>query len=161
VGTGYQLLLTLHLLCVIGGFGFLAYSGLTLVVGRHRGAALGTLLVTQQVSGLAELLVYGAFLFGIGAVGSDKAWGFGQTWVAVALALYVADIGILHAVIKKSQREYVALARKLAAVESPVPGRPPEVGRIEHLERRISLGWGAFNVLAVVVVFLMVFKPGV
>ncbi len=160
VGTGYELLLTLHLLCVIGGFGFLAYTGLTLVVGRRRGASVGTLEVTLQVSGLAELLVYGAFVFGGAAVGSSKVWGFGQTWVSTALALFVVDIGILHAVIKRSQREYVALARSLVSASSLPAGRPPAVDRIEDLERRIALGWGAFNLVAVVVVLLMVFQPG-
>jgi hypothetical protein len=160
VGTGYNLLLTLHLLCVIGGFGFLAYSGLALVAGRYRGAPVGTLEVTLQLNGLAELLVYGAFVFGIAAVGSSKVWKFSQTWVYLAFALYLVDIGILHAVIKKSQREYVSLARKLASIEVAVPGRPAEVGRIEDLERRIAVGWGVFNVVVVVVVFLMVFRPG-
>jgi hypothetical protein len=160
VGTGYNLLLTLHLICVIGGFGFLAYSGLTLLVGRRRGAAIGTLEVTMQVSVLAELLVYGAFVFGVAAVGSSQAWGFGQTWVSLALALFVVDIGILHAVIRRSQRQYLSLARTLASVAAPSPTRPPEVDRIEGLEKRIALGWGLFNTVAVIVVFLMVFQPG-
>ena len=64
VGNGFQLLLTLHLLCVIGGFGYLGYTGFTLLVGRRRGAAVGTLEVTLQVSVLAELLVYGALMLG-------------------------------------------------------------------------------------------------
>jgi uncharacterized membrane protein len=161
VGIGYNLLLTLHLICVIGGFGFLAYSGLTLVVGRHRGAAIGTLEVSLQMSVLAELLVYGAFIFGLAAVGSSDAWKFGQTWVYLALVLYVVDVGILHAVIKPGQREYAAVAHRLTSVDAPGAGRPPEVGRIDQLEKRIGLGWGLFNVIAIAVVFLMVFQPGV
>jgi uncharacterized membrane protein len=160
VGTGYDILLSLHLLCVVGGFGYLAYSGLTLILGRRRGASIGTLEVTLQISTLAELLVYGAFVFGIAAVGSSHVWKFSQTWVSAALALYLVDVAILHAVIRRSQREYVGLARALATTAAPIPGRPPEVDRIEALERRIALGWGGFNVIAVVVVFLMVFQPG-
>jgi hypothetical protein len=176
VGNGYKLLLTLHLLCVIGGFGYLAYTGFTLLVGRHRGAAVGTLEVTLQVSVLAELLVYGALVFGVAAVGSSQAWGFGQTWVYLALILYLVDIGLLHAIIRPAQREYSTLAHRLAAAPSgpatalsalaaALPelrsGPPPEVGRIESLEKRIALGWGLFNIVVVAVVFLMVFKPGV
>ena len=162
MGTGYDLLVTLHLLCVIGGFGFLAYTGFTLAVGRHRGAAVGTLEVTLQVSALAELLIYGALVFGVAAVGSSHVWGFGQTWVYLALTLYLVDIAILHGVIRSSQREYAALATGLAAAPpASGAGPPPELARIDQLERRIGVGWGVFNIIVVAVVFLMVFKPGV
>jgi uncharacterized membrane protein len=160
VGTGFKILLMLHLLCVIGGFGYLAYGGVTLMVGRRRGATLGTLEVTLQVGVLAELLVYGADIFGIGAVGSsDSTWTFGQTWVWLALALYVVEVGLLHAVIKKSQREYATLARRLSEA-GPMKERPSEVDRIAALERRIGIGWGSFNVVVLAVVGLMVWKPG-
>lgn len=159
MSTGFQLLLTLHLLCVIGGFGYLAYSGVTLVVGRRRGAAIGTLEVTLQVGVLAELLIYGAVVFGIAAVGSSGRWTFQQTWVWSALILYVVAIGILHGLIKRSQREYASLARQLSEV-GPVRQRPPEIDRIESLEQRIAVGWGVFNLLVVAVVCLMVWKPG-
>ena len=160
MGTGFEVLLTLHLLCAIGGFGYLAYSGLTLTVGRRRGAAIGTLDVTLQVGGLAELLVYGAFVFGVAALGSSHRYSFGQAWVVAALVLYVAALGLLHGLIRPGQREYAALARQVAAIEGPVVGPPPEVGRIERLEQRISLGWGLFNVIVVAVVVLMVVRPG-
>jgi uncharacterized membrane protein len=160
VGTGFKILLFLHLICVIGGFGYLAYGGLTLMVGRRRGAAIGTLEVTLQVGVLAELLIYGAAVFGIGAVGSSEStWTFGQTWVWLALALYVVALGLLHAVIKKGQREYATLAKRLSEA-STLGGRPAEVDRIAALERRIGIGWGSFNLLVVVIVALMVWKPG-
>jgi hypothetical protein len=160
VGTGFKILLFLHLICVIGGFGYLAYGGVTLMAGRRRGAAVGTLEVTLQVGVLAELLIYGAVVFGIGAVGSSsRLWTFGQTWVWLALALYVVDVGLLHAVIKKGQREYASLAKRLSEAGGG-EGRPAEVDRIAGLERRIGVGWGSFNVIVLVIVALMVWKPG-
>lgn len=160
MGTGYHVLVLAHLICVIGGFGFLAYSGLTLTAGRARGAALGTLEVTLQVGGLAELLVYGAFIFGVAAVatsgGSEK---FSQAWVSAGLALYLVAIGVLHGVIRRSQREYLRLARRVAAIQGPVLGTPEEVPRIEALEKRMVAGWGIFNLVVVAVVALMVFRP--
>ena len=160
MGTGFDVLLTLHLLCVVGGFGYLAYSGLTLVVGRRSGAALGTLEVSLQVGGLAELLVYGAFVFGVAAVGSSHHFGFGETWVWVSMALYLAAIGVLHGVIRRAQRQYAALARQVADTGGPVAGIAPELRRIEQLERRIAGGWGVFNIVVVAVLVLMVFRPG-
>lgn len=163
MGTWLKALVALHLVCVVGGFGYLAYSGVTLIVGRRRGAALGTLEVTIQVSALAELLLYGAFLFGVAAVGASSTWNFGQTWVWLALLIYLAAIGVLHGAVRRPRREYVALARKLASASSP-SGQGlvahSDVERVESLERRISAAWGAFNVLTVVAICLMVFKPG-
>ncbi|HET9070418.1 MAG TPA: DUF2269 family protein [Acidimicrobiales bacterium] len=160
MGPGYDVLLVLHLLCVIGGFGYLAYSGLVLVLGRRRGASLGTLEVTQQVGTLAEMLIYGAFVFGIAAVGSSHRWHFGDTWVWVSIVLFVVAVGLLHGVIRRSQREYAALANRVAASSGPVASDDPQVVRIERLERRLVAGWGAFNLFVVAVVALMVVRPG-
>lgn len=160
MGPGYDVLVVLHLLCVIGGFGYLAYGGLVLVVGRRRGASLGTLEATEQVGALAELLIYGAFVFGVAAVGSSHHWRFGDTWVWVSMVLYLAAIGVLHGVIRRSRREYTAAARRVAASSGPVAATDPDVVRIEHLEQRIVGGWGVFNLLVVAVIVLMVVRPG-
>lgn len=161
MGTGFDIFLLLHLLCVVGGFGYLAYSGLTLVLGRRRGAGLGTLEVTLQVGALAELLVYGAFVFGVAAVGSSgRHFGFGEAWVWVSMVLYAAAIGVLHGVVRPGQKEYAALARRVAASEGPIATIAPEVRRIERLEQRIAGGWGVFNIVVVAVLVLMVFRPG-
>ena len=41
------------------------------------------------------------------------------------------------------------------------PGRArPSCTALAALEKRVALGWGVFNVLVVVAVYLMVFKPG-
>jgi hypothetical protein len=163
----YRVLVVAHLLCVIGGFGTLAYNGLFLSLARRRGpAGMAALDINRQVSGLAELLVYGAFLFGIGAVATSRSrWTFSQGWVSAAFALFIVDVGVLHGVIKRSQREYFALAEQLAT--SPGDGgatalatRSTEAARLSAIEKRISLGWGLFNLIVVVVVVLMVFRPG-
>lgn len=164
MGTAYHLLVLGHLLCVIAGFGALAYNGLFLSLARRRGAAgLTAMDVNRQVSGLAELLVYGAFLFGVAAVATSSShWTFGQGWVAAALGLFVVDVGILHGVIKRNQRRYLALADRLAALSLDAGGRPGagDVARLDSLERRVAAGWGAFNLVVVAVVYLMVFRPG-
>jgi hypothetical protein len=165
VGTAYWLLVLGHLLCVVGGFGALAYNGLFLSLARRRGAAgAAALEVNQQVSGMAEMLVYGAFLFGIAAVAASSShWSFSQAWVSTAFGLFLVDVGILHGLIKRSQREYQALSTRLAAVPAGGVGGeagPADVERLDALERRVSVGWGLFNLIVVAVVYLMVFKPG-
>lgn len=161
--TGFRIFLLLHLLCVIGGFGALAYNGLYLTLGRRlKTGAAPVLAVNKQVSGLAELLVYGVVLFGIAAVGSSHSVDkFSQAWVSAALGLYVVDIGILHGWIKRHQRRYETVTAALvAATATRAAARPPEVVELARLDKRIAAGWGVFNLIVVIVLYLMVFTPG-
>jgi uncharacterized membrane protein len=164
VSTGYQILVMLHLLCVIGGFGAVAYNGLYVNLAHRRSGTPGTsavLEVNTLVSGLAELLIYAALVFGVGAVtASHSTLKFSQAWLSAAFAVYLVDLGILHGWIRRYQRRFAALALRVEDAP-PAPGsRPPELLQLAELERRVSLGWGVFNVLVVGAVYLMVFKPG-
>jgi uncharacterized membrane protein len=154
----------LHLLCIIGGFGAVAYNALYVSLAqRHPGATGSTAIleVNNLVSGLAELLIYAALVFGIGAVtASQSTVKFSQAWVSAAFAVYLVDIGILHGWIKPYQRRYTALARHLEDANYKSGTRPPELIELSGLERRLALGWGVFNVLVIGAVYLMVFKPG-
>jgi uncharacterized membrane protein len=160
---GFRIFVLLHLLCVIGGFGGLAYNGLYLTLARRRKVGASSVVeVNKQVSGLAELLVYGAVLFGIAAVGSSRSvYGFGQAWVAAALVLYVVDLGVLHGWIRRHQRRYAAITQALVlATDTVPPAEPPQIAELASLERRISAGWGVFNIIVLIVLYLMVFTPG-
>jgi len=185
VSTTYRVLVTAHLLCVVGGFGALAYNGLFLTLARRRGnPGMTAIEINAQVSGFAEFLVYGAFLFGIAAVAtSSSKWGFGQAWVSAAFVLFIVAVGVLHGMIRPSQRRYLSLATSLGSMPAQTaaqtaarsgsvpqvgsPGesggsgdRSAEVALLNGLEKRISIGWGLFNLIVVVVIYLMVFKPG-
>jgi uncharacterized membrane protein len=164
VSTTYQVLVLMHLLCVIGGFGAVAYNGLYVSLAQRRATPAGSraiLEVNTLVSGLAELLIYAALVFGLAAVAaSNSAVKFSQTWVSAAFAIYLVDIAILHGWIRRHQRRYMVVASRIEG-SSPPPGtRPPEVAELEGLERRVAAGWGVFNLLVVVAVYFMVFKPG-
>ncbi len=162
MGTGFHVLVLLHLICVVGGFGGLAYNALYMSLAQRRpaGGTSAVLEVNRMVSGLAEALVYAAVLFGIAAVGaSHKHIGFGDAWVSAALAVAVAAIGVLHGWIRPNQRRYAAVVEQL---ETPAHGesREGEVASLRSYEKRVGLGWGAFNVLVIGAVYLMVFQPG-
>ena len=164
MSTGYQILVMLHILCVIGGFGAVSYNGLYVNLAQRRSGAPGTsavLEVNTLVSGLAELLIYAALVFGVGAVtASHSTVKFSQAWVSAAFAVYLVDIAILHGWIRRYQRR-LRRPGPAGGGRRPAPGsRPPELRELAGLERRVSLGWGVFNVLVVGAVYLMVFKPG-
>ncbi len=163
MGTGFHVLVLLHVLCVIAGFGGLAFNALYVSLAQRRpaGGTSAVLEINRMVSGLAEALVYAAVLFGIGAVGaSHKRIGFGDAWVAAALAVVVAAIGVLHGWIRPNQRRYSAVVEQLEAPAGPGETRDEEVAALRNYEKRVGFGWGAFNVLVIGVVYLMVFQPG-
>jgi uncharacterized membrane protein len=163
MGTGFKILVLFHVLCVIGGFGALAYNGLYVSLAQRRpaGGTSAVLDVNRMVSGLAEALIYAAVLFGIGAVGaSHKQIGFGDAWVSAALAVAVVDIGILHGWIRPSQRRYAAVVQKLEAPAPADESRDGDLAALRSFEKRVGFGWGAFNVLVIGAVYLMVFQPG-
>lgn len=162
MSAAFKVLVLLHLLCVIGGFGAVSYNALymSLAQRRQNGRTAGGIIeVNVLVSGLAELLIYAAFVFGIGAVSaSHSVFKFSQAWVAASMAVFLVDIGILHGWIRPHQRHYQALA--LEAEKVPAGEIPPQFVTMQALEKQVSLGWGVFNILVAVVVYLMVFKPG-
>ena len=164
-GNLYKFLLVLHIACVILGFGATAFNGLYLDRARRKGGRDGAALLEANgdASRVAEFFVYAVFVLGILLVASSKsAWKFSQGWLSAALALYLIDLGVLHGFIRRLQKRYDQAAAQLADMAGPVSPaeRPSEVGVLEQLEQRLQLGWGIFNVLFLIILYLMVFKPG-
>jgi uncharacterized membrane protein len=160
--TAYKLLVMLHLLCVVGGFGALAYNALYMSLAQRRpqGGTGAVLEVNGLVSGLAELLIYAALLFGIGAItASHSTVKFSQAWVSAALGVYIAALGVLHGWVKRHQRDYTAMVKKLEGGAEPST-QQKDLAELQRLEKMVGAGWGVFNVLVIVAIYLMVFKPG-
>ena len=141
----YQLLLVLHLVTVIGGFGSILLDGLygaraatadgATVSGTSQGPS-GPLSGKQGPSGplsgtqgpsLSEWLIYAVPVTGLLVVlVSEDRWQFSQAWISLSFLLYIAAVGIMHG------------GRKLQP----------------------SLRSAILNLLVVAVVVLMVTKPG-
>lgn len=160
---GFKVLVLLHVLCVIGGFGALAYNALYLSLAQRRpgGGTSAILEVNKLVSGLAELLIYAALLFGIGAVTASRSTiKFSDAWVSAALAVYLVDVGILHGWIKRNQVAYADVVARLETPGAAPEAQQTDVVSLKQLEKRVAFGWGVFNLLVVGVVYLMIFQPG-
>lgn len=166
MSTGFKVLVMLHVLCVIGGFGSVAYNALYLSLAQRRagGGTSAILDVNKMISGLSELLIYAALLFGIGAVGASQSHiKFSDAWISAALAVFVVDIGILHGWIRPNQRHYaevVARLEKPLAEGEAIESRAGDATLLQSLEKRVGIGWGVFNVLVIGAVYLMIFHPG-
>ncbi len=89
----YQLLLVLHLITVIGGFGSILLDGL---YGARAGAGGDTPAVTSGPS-LSEWLIYAVPVTGLLLVlVSEDRWQFSQAWISLSFLLYIAAVGVLH-----------------------------------------------------------------
>lgn len=162
-GVGYNILVLLHIVCAIGGFGALIYRGWVLDMARRRGEAVsaGVLAVYGQVSQVGEVLTYGLVVFGIAAVGASGEHNlFKKPWVIAAVVVYVAMMGVLHGAVRPAERSYrVAMLELAQAPAVKPPDRPPQMAEMDRLYRRIGAGMGVFNVLLLGALYLMVFKP--
>ena len=79
--------------------------------------------------------------FGIAMVlQSDPAFAFDQTWVSLAFLVWLAIIGVIGGVVLPSER-------KLAEGDSDA-------------ERKVAVGGQIATVLALVMLYLMIWKPG-
>jgi hypothetical protein len=162
-GVGFNIFVLLHIICAVGGFGALIYRAWVLDLARKRGAAAsaGVIDVYGQVSQVGEVLIYGLVVFGIAAIAvSGDHSLFNKPWVVAALAVFVAMLAVLHGMVRPAERRYRRAMLELA--ETPAmapPRRPPQMAEMDQLYRRIGIGMGAFNVLLLGALYLMVFKP--
>lgn len=159
----YKFVLVLHIVTAVFGFGAVVLNG---VYGRlamkARGAeGLAISEANYTVNKVAEKIIYLVPLFGIGLVGmSDKAWSYGQAWIWLSLVLYVGILGAEHAVLIPSHRRVNELSRELAGAGARTTGPPPQVAEIESLGRRMAATGTVMDIALVVIVALMVWKPG-
>lgn len=83
----YDVLLVLHLVTVIGGFGSIALDG------AYRGGA-----PRGDGPSVPEWLIYAVPVTGILVVlVSEDRWQFSQAWISLSFLLYIAAVGVLHA----------------------------------------------------------------
>jgi len=103
----YKLVLVLHILCAIVGFGAVLLNGIYGQQARSRRGTEG-LAITQAnflVSRIAQYFIYAVFVFGILLVVlSDKAWSFSDSWIVTAMVLYILGIGLSHGLRKSWSR---------------------------------------------------------
>lgn len=135
--TGYQVLGLLHILAAMAAFGPLfLYPRL-----RRAGdtAGLAQLHTKMTLPALTLTWVFGMGLVGMSKPsGADEAWfKMNQTWIVLALLGWVAAMVIGFLLI-----------------------RPAITDTSEAATKRFSAGVGATHLILVVMLYLMIFKPG-
>jgi len=103
----YDLLVALHVVCAVVGFGAVAISGSYGAAARHLdrpGAAEETQRYFRS-RGWAELLIAAVPFLGMGALAAEPAKGeLGDVWVLAGLGLWVMAATLLFAVVRPSER---------------------------------------------------------
>lgn len=164
----YNLVLVLHLISVVVGFGTVFLNGLYGAQAKANQGPTGLAMTraTHKVSHVAEYFIYAVFVFGIILVIlSDDVIPFSDMWVSLSMLLYIVGIGLSHGLLNPAIKNMIALQDELVSVGPPPAGAtaggpPPQVGQLEDLGKRVALVSTILNLIVIVVIFLMVFKPG-
>jgi uncharacterized membrane protein len=169
----YKLLVTLHILTAIIGFGAVFLNGLYGQQANARPGPEGLAIMQSNVlvSRVAEYFIYAVAVTGVIMVylSPDDRYTWGDLFVWLSLALYALGIGISHGLLQPNVRRMVALATELTAM-GPPPTQPPPAGtappspptQVMEMERRaqmIRLADVALKVILVAILLLMVWKP--
>jgi len=164
----YDFFLLLHILCAIIGFGAVFLNALYGQEIRKRPGPEGVAIFEAnfRVSKIAEYFIYAVFVLGfvvlaLAKVGDTKVFEFSQTWVWLSVVLYIVGIGVSHGVLMPSVKKMGNLMREMVAGGPPVGGPPPQVAQLQELGKRVAAAGATLNVLLIVIVALMIWKPGV
>src|SRR5215213_8500697 len=161
----YKFLLVLHLIAVVVGFGGVVLNALYGARAKKAGGGEGLAVaeanfwVTERA---AQPAIYAVFILGILLVlASDEAWDFGDKWISFSMLLYIVGIALSHAVMRPAVKRMNTLQAELAT-GGPAPaagGPPPQVAELESLGQRVGAVGAALNVIVVIIITLMVWKP--
>lgn len=138
----YKFIYLLHILTIIVAFAPAAAH--PLLVAQSTGSPARPALLGYLYRNTNR--VYGPALVAVGLVGialilvSDGVWAFSQGWVTGAFVVWIAMNGVLHGLLR------------------PAEGRL--AGGDEGALRRVELGGQLLTVLLLVMLVLMIWKPG-
>jgi hypothetical protein len=159
----YKFWFLLHIVSVVFGIGTVVLNGLYAQQAQSRPGPSGRAITEANffVSNVAEYIIYTVPLWGILLVlASHDNFKFSQTWIWLALLLYIVAIGISHAVMFPGIKRIIALQKEMESEPVGAGGAPPQVAEMEAIGRRVGTGGMVLDLLVVVILVLMIWKPG-
>ncbi len=161
----YNIVKILHILCAIIGFGGVILNGVYGAQIRARGGAEGAAIghAVFRVSTVAEYFIYAVFVLGLALVGlGNNVFDFGQTWIWLSMVLFIVGLGLSHGALRPRVRRMNALMDELATAPAGAAGGgpPPQAAELEALGKQVAAIEAALDLLLVVILVFMVFKPG-
>jgi predicted integral membrane protein DUF2269 len=169
-GFAYRLVLFLHILSAIVGFGGVVLNGLYGFHAKNRRGEGGLAIVETNfaVSEVCARFIYTVPVFGFLLVWlSDGGWAFRQTWVWLALVIYAGALSLSHGVMKPTVKRMIVLMKEMVSTpvgggsaDSAPAGPPPQAAEMAQLGQTAGVTGAILNVALVVVLILMIWKPG-
>lgn len=158
----YKLLLVLHILAAIVGFGGVMLNGIHGAQAKKRRGAEGLAITDSSIVAgeVAQKFIYLVFVLGVALVlTSDDTWKFGQLWVGLSMGLYVIAVGVSHGVLMPNIHRMRALMAELVDAAPAPGGPPPQVAELEQRGKTVAAVSAVLNLVVVAILFLMVWKP--
>ena len=150
----YDVLVALHVVCAVAGFGAVAVSGAYGAIGRRARDRSGIEEVRRFFSSrswVAHLLLV-APVFGVAAMAVRPGGSeFGALWAIAGFVIWVAAGALLLGVVRPAEGA-------VRAAVAPEPAGP--AGSLSVAATRLMWAGAASDVLFVVALLLMVTQPG-
>lgn len=169
----YKLALYIHVTSAILGFGTVFFIGLYGKAASERKGKEGHAIseVSMKVGeGVATPFIYAVLVSGIIVVLlSQNAWPFSRLWIWLSIALFLISIGISHGLHRPNLRRMLVLSGELAEMgpppdldptNMPAAAMPPQAVELERRGKKAALYGGILNLIVLIVLVLMVWKPG-
>ena len=163
----YKLVLILHLVSAIIGFGGVAILGFVGAASQRRKGLEGQAVfdTAQDLSGPVEYFIYAVPVFGIillflSTTNGNHVYWWDQAWVSISLLIYIVALGFVHGLLRPNLKRMGALMAEVNAGPHTSGGPPPQVAELEARGKRAGLYGAIANLMWVVIVILMVWKPG-
>jgi hypothetical protein len=164
----YDLLLLLHLLTVIVGFGssfvWPALAGKARARGQQEPAV--SYAITKSGFEVGKVLttpfIWAAGAFGIILVAVGE-WGWGEAWISIAFVLFFGAALFALFVHTPNLRSMLSLQERLATGQAQPPaggGPPPEVAELQARGKRAGMYGGILHILFLLLMIDMIWKPG-
>lgn len=154
----YKIVLLLHILTVIVGFGGVVTHGFyNAKAFRDPARRAGDVLTTTRgVTNYAHYAIYAVLPLGIVLVAvSDKTYEFSQAWISASFVVWILLVGAAHGLVRPA----VAKLGERAAAIGPDTVLDTD-GEAVAASKKLMLGESATQLLLVIAIVLMVFKPG-
>lgn len=167
MGSGaYQFVLVLHLVAAIIGFGTTFSAGFYGMEAKARKGREGLAIAEASmavVTKVGEWAIYAVPVLGILLVmlSPEGIYEFSQAWISISFLLYILAIGLVHGMHLPNLRRMTQLMGELASAGPPAAGGPPpQVAELETRGKRAAMVGGILNANWVLIVVIMVTKPG-
>ena len=139
------------------------YSQQALSRKGREGAAIGQ--ATMAVSNVAEIFIYAVFITGLlMAIMADDGRGIeiSDSWLSLSMLLFIVAVGISHGLLRPSVKKLIAAVADTEATSQGAEssGSDAQEMAIDALNKKVAFASGTLNVITIVILYLMVWKPG-